>query len=191
MNKCHPECKCGSAQHQSSEDDNESVKKPVSLLIPKSPVLNVAVDKPRWQPITMMVDSGASDTVMHPKEIPNAELVPSAGSKVGLEYEVANGQAIHNLGEKKLSVIPHGSQTLKGMTVQCAEVHRSLLSVAQCVDHNNMVVFDTEGSYILDKATGECTPLVREGNVFNRRVWAKPADTSGNGNQGFQRQGKP
>ena len=80
------------------------------------------VNKPEWEPITLMVDSGASDTVVNPKLIPTAGIQPSAGSNVGLEYEVANGESIPNLEEKHLAVVPHGGASCKSLKVQCAEV---------------------------------------------------------------------
>ena len=161
------------------KDMSKSPCNPLQVLIAKQQVLSPAVEKPKWEPLTFMVDSGASDTVMSPTQVPTAKLKPSAGSSVGLEYEVANGESIKNLGEKTLSVVPHGGQNLRALKVQCADVHRGLLSVAQCVDNGNTVVFDRSGSYILDNQTGEKTLMVREGNIFNLRVWAKPAEDGG------------
>ena len=51
-----------------------------------------------WEKITLIVDSGASDTVMPPRVCRAAEIRYS--SKVGTEYEVADGGVAKNLGEK-------------------------------------------------------------------------------------------
>ena len=161
------------------KDVSKSPCNPLQVLIAKQQVLSPAVEKPKWEPLTFLVDSGASDTVMSPTQVPSAKLKPSAGSPVGLEYEVANGESINNLGEKTLAVVPHGGQNLRALKVQYAEVHGGLLSVAQCVDNRNTVVFDRSGSYILDNQTGEKTMMVREGNIFNLRAWAKPAEDGG------------
>ena len=60
--------------------------------------LNAAQDI-QWEKVVLTVDSGASDTVLPPSI---ARLVPlMRTSKVGTEYEVANGAVIYNLGEKK------------------------------------------------------------------------------------------
>ena len=172
----------------------QTTQEVLDVLIAKKPVINAAVNrKPEWEPITIMVDSGASDSVMNPTQVPSADIQPTAGSAVGLEYEVANGESISNLGEKVLTVIPHGGRDERSLKVQCAEVHRGLLSVAQCIDNGNSVIFDKGGSYILDNNTGERTELVGEGNIFNLRLWARPGSTrEGAGkDQGFQRPGKP
>ena len=46
----------------------------------------------------LTVDSSASDTVMPPHVACNVPRMPSP--KVGIEYEVANGGVVINLGEK-------------------------------------------------------------------------------------------
>ena len=168
---------------------------PVNSMIGKvdGKVLNQASWNYKWEPLTLMVDSGASDSVMKPSVIPSAEVQPSPGSAMGLEYEVANGDMIPNLGQKSLSVVPHGSSTSRKLNVQCADVQTGLLSVAQMVDSGNMVVFDKEGSYILDKLTGNRDYFVRTGNVFHLRLWARPAvnqDTKAENSQDFHRPGK-
>ena len=52
-----------------------------------------------WEKVTLTVDSGASDTVIPANMLAWIELMHSP--KVGTEYEVANGEVVHNLGEKK------------------------------------------------------------------------------------------
>ena len=47
--------------------------------------------------------------------------------------------------------------------------------MAQCDDSGNVVIFDTGGSYIMDKSIGEKTELIRDGNIFNVRLWARAA----------------
>ena len=55
-------------------------------------------------------------------------------SRAGVEYEVANGESIPNLGERQCQVMTVGSMTPKKITFQIAEVHKPLLSVAACSD---------------------------------------------------------
>ena len=54
---------------------------------------------PQWERVVLTVDSGASDTVLPPSVARNVPLAHT--SKVGTEYEVANGGVVLNLGEKK------------------------------------------------------------------------------------------
>ena len=58
-----------------------------------------AQELPEWERIVLTVDLGASDTVVPPHVARNLPLLPS--SKVGIEYEVANGGVVVNLGERR------------------------------------------------------------------------------------------
>ena len=49
----------------------------------------------------MYVDSGASETVVNEDMILTADIQEGQASRRGVEYEVANGVRIPNLGEKK------------------------------------------------------------------------------------------
>ena len=51
--------------------------------------------------VDMMVDSGATETVVNEDMLPDVETRECAASRRGVEYEVANGEKIPNLGEKK------------------------------------------------------------------------------------------
>ena len=59
------------------------------------------------------------------------------------------------------------------MTAQVCEVNKALLSVAKCVKAGNVVVFDEEESYIMNKVTGEKTWLVEEGGMYALKMWVK------------------
>ena len=63
----------------------------------RSPQLSVINDGGRER-ITLIVDSGASDTVIPPKVCRAAQFRHS--SKVGTKYEVADGGVAKNMGEK-------------------------------------------------------------------------------------------
>ena len=55
-----------------------------------------------WRKVRFCVDSGAAETVLAEEELPEIETKESWGSKRGQSYEVANGDEIDNLGEKRL-----------------------------------------------------------------------------------------
>ena len=89
-----------------------------------------------------------------------------------MEYEVANGVRIPNLGEKKfLGVSEEG--TTRTITAQVCEVTKPLLSVKKVMAAGNRVVFDADGSYIEDKQTQEKMWLKEENGMFLLRMWAK------------------
>ena len=69
----------------------------VHVLREKKPQFS-ALNGGGWEKITLIVDSGASDTVMPPKVCKAADIRHS--SKVGMIYDVADGSEAKNLGEK-------------------------------------------------------------------------------------------
>ena len=86
-----------------------------------------------WKKVKFCLDSGAGETVMAENdtlEIPTRE---SWGSKHGQAYEVANGEEIKNMGEKKFVAhmvsVEGGDTGGKGITAQICDVHRPLMSV--------------------------------------------------------------
>ena len=58
-----------------------------------------AVGSQEWEKLTLTVDSGASDTVAPPTVCKGAQLHKD-GEKYGIEYEIADGSSIENLGER-------------------------------------------------------------------------------------------
>ena len=55
--------------------------------------------------MTVIVDSGASSTVMHPNIGRQYDVQESTASKAGVCYEIANGLQLPNLGEKSFAVM--------------------------------------------------------------------------------------
>ena len=64
-----------------------------------------------WEVIDMAVDSGASETVLNEDMLPSTGTSESEHSRRGVQYEVANGVRIPNLGEKVFK-----GETEEGMT---------------------------------------------------------------------------
>ena len=54
-----------------------------------------------WVEMELTADSGACDTVILRKTAESIPIMPSLASLRGMEYEVANGQLIPNLGERR------------------------------------------------------------------------------------------
>ena len=136
-------------------------------------VNSVKVDN-RWEIIDMAVDSGASETVIGEEMLQSVQTKEGDASRRGVQYEVANGVRIPNLGEKRFK-----GHIVKGMarnlTAQVCEVNKALLSVKRIVQAGNKVVFDADGSYIEDKSTGEKMWLREENGMYMLRMWVKTA----------------
>ena len=88
-----------------------------------------------WVMLELTADSGACDSVM-PRTGPceGIRIWPSLQSERGLSYEVANGQELPCLGERRLEVATEGSGILRAMAIQVADVHKPLLSLSRCAD---------------------------------------------------------
>ena len=61
-----------------------------------------AIRSDGWEEVEMTVDSGASETVVGEDMIVTANLKESEGSRRGIEYKVANGESIPQLGRKEI-----------------------------------------------------------------------------------------
>ena len=96
-----------------------------------------------WEYLEAILDSGATVTVIPPHVGKEYEVVPSAASKAGVKYEVANGDEIPNLGEKLLPVVTNEG-SWRGMLAQVADVSTALQSVRALVKSGHVVVFGDE-----------------------------------------------
>ena len=114
--------------------------------------VNSVTTKNKWEVIDLAVDSGASETVISEDMLPNIPIKQGDASRRGVQYEVANGVRIPNLGEKKFQEYSEEG-TVTSITTQVCEVNKGLLSVRKVVEAGNRVVFDSTGSYIEDKKT--------------------------------------
>ena len=103
----------------------------------------------------------------------NYAISPTDKSRAGVCYASATGEPIPNLGEQKLPLATvEGS--LRAMTFQVAPVAKPLGSVQRICAAGHTVVFDSEGSYIINKQIGELN-WVRNGiGNFMLDVWVPP-----------------
>ena len=58
-------------------------------------------EAPEWEVLEMAMDSGASESVVNDEMLPRVETLEGEAMKKGVQYEVADGTLIPNLGEKK------------------------------------------------------------------------------------------
>ena len=76
-----------------------------------------------WRKLQITVDSGATETVIGKGQVPEVMVEDGFGSKNGVEYEVANGVSIPNIGEQHL-VIRTGDGKLRALTAQVCAVNK-------------------------------------------------------------------
>ena len=132
-----------------------------------------------WEEIEMAVDSGATETVVGEDMIKEVETKPGEGTRRGVQYEVASGELIPNLGERNF--VAYGEQgEARTIKAQVCDVNKALMSVSRMVQAGNKVVFSKSGSYVEDESTQERIPLREQGGMYMLKLWVK--------NQSFQRQ---
>ena len=83
-------------------------------------------------------------------------------SREGVEYEVANGARIPNLGERRCKMMTVGSKICKRIVLQVADVHKPLLSIGGCADMGLDCHLDDKGGHLTDNETGEKNLLERK-----------------------------
>ena len=134
-----------------------------------------------WEKLVLTVDSGASDTVVPPQCCNWSSIFHT--DKVGTEYEVANGEVVHNLGERRCT-IKTGSIGELNIAFQVVDVHKPLLAVSSLTAHGHQVVFAKDDDHIL-LSSGAKMPLRNCNGVYELDVWVKRDPNE----VGFVRQG--
>ena len=104
---------------------------------------------------------------------PHISIVANEDSKRGMEYEVANGETIPNVGERGCLLMTEDSQHAERITFQCADIHKPLLSVTRCADLGYRCELDRNGGQLVDVESGEIIPLHRRRNLYVMRAWVR------------------
>ena len=135
-----------------------------ALFNPEEEVNHLRAER-KWAKLEAVIDSGAAESVAPAAMAPWVPTKPSEGSKKGQCYMSANGAKLPNMGEKKFSMMT-GEGNWAEATFQVAEVTRPLCSVTKICDRGNRVVFDSQGGYIENYASGVQTRFSRQNNVY-------------------------
>ena len=130
-----------------------------------------------WVEIEVTIDSGACDTVMPAAWCGHISILQSDDSRRGVEYEVANGETIPNLGERHCLLMSENSNIMKKIVFQTADIHKPLLSVSRCADLGYKCVLGADGGELIDSVTGETIPIHRRGNLYVMRAWVRQDKT--------------
>ena len=119
-------------------------------LIEKTPQGLNSVSPAEWVLIDVIADSGACETVMSKGLCSNITLRESAQSKAGIEYEVASGKAVPNLGERHCEIFCEGAESSMMMNFQVVDIHRPLLSLSRAAGPGFRSYLDWYGGYLED-----------------------------------------
>ena len=108
--------------------------------------------------------------------------MPSAASKAGVMYEIANGEEIPNLGEKLMAIVTDDG-AWRGLQAQVADVSKMLQSVRSLVKAGHTVVFgdgdDGHSHYVYHKLSGECIGVRDDGVNYLMGMHIVPRDEAG------------
>ena len=168
-------CTQGLAEDYEMKMDDTEI---MALFHPDEEVNHIRAEK-KWVKLEAVVDSGAAESVAPAAMAPWVPTRPSEGSKRGQCYMSANGAKLPNLGEKHFSMVTTEGN-LAEATFQVAEVTRPLCSVTKICDRGNRVVFDSQGGFVENLATGVQTKFLRQNNVYVMEMYVEePANTSG------------
>jgi hypothetical protein len=118
-----------------------------------------------WERLEVLVDSGATVSVMNPSMGTAYSVVEGEASRAGVMYEVAHGDELPNIGEKFMAVLTSEGM-VRGHRTQVAEVSKALQSVRALMQSNHAVVFDTEGCFVMNKDSGETNAIEDDGINF-------------------------
>ena len=123
----------------------------------------------------MTADTGACDTVMPRAMAEHIAIQPSLQSLRSMEYEVANGANIPNLGERRCLMWTENAPMARKLNLQVADVHKPLLSLSRCADMGFESRFGRVAGALICEETGEVIPLQRKGNLYVLKCWVKSA----------------
>ena len=161
----------------SIQNDNKTLNMMVTI-VPQD--LNSIGSNNGWEEIQFYVDSGATETVVGEGMLLDVETKEGTAKKRGIQYEVANGSRLPNLGEKVF--VGESTEGIKRqIRAQVCDVNKPLLSVSRIMNAGNRVVFDLDGSYIEDQHTKEKIWMEEQGGMFSVKLWVP----EGTRNKGF------
>ena len=95
-----------------------------------------------WEKLTLTVGSGASDTVVPPRFY-------SCSTIFHTEYDVVNGDLVHNLGERRCTILVGKDVGELIIAFKVVEVHKPLLAVRSLTAQGRRVILADQDDHIL------------------------------------------
>ena len=106
--------------------------------------INQVTHDGEWEEIEAAVDSGATESVTTESAPANVETKPGEASRKGVHYESACGTAVPTEGEKKFNAMTEEG-SMKGMTLQVADINQTLLSVTKLNEQGRILFLTKKG----------------------------------------------
>ena len=144
-----------------------------------------------WEslPFQIIVDSGACASVMPTNWCDHVPLRETQASKSSEFFRAANGQKIHNHGERVVSMMTREG-AMRDMKFIVCDVSKALGSVSHMCKVGHRVVFnppwEPTGSYIQHIETGERMWLEEQNGLYVLSTKVAPAERQSHGNPDAQ-----
>lgn len=126
-----------------------------------------------WIEVELTADTGACDTVMPRAMASHIPIQAPLKSTKAMMYEVADGNKIPNLGERRCLMWTENAVEARKINLQVADVHKALLSLSRCADMGFESCFGRRAGAMIDEESGEVIPLQRKGNLCVLKCWLK------------------
>ena len=125
-----------------------------------------------WEELELLVDSGASATVVGKDDVGAVEASEPDPSR---HYKMADGSIIPHLGDKQIraatdELTPSGYYKALNFKCSVEGVDKPLLSVAQIMHNGGKVVFSQAGSYI-EMGGGRRDQLEVRNGLYVLKLW--------------------
>ena len=115
-----------------------------------------------WYEVELEADTGACDTIVPKLLCPGIHITSPVQSLQGMEYELATGESIPNLEEKRCEMWTEEASAPKTISMQVVDVHKALLSLSRCADMGFESRFGAAFGCLIDTMTGDFTPFAAE-----------------------------
>jgi hypothetical protein len=170
---------CGCDQHGCSADhgcepsDGGVNAMVVEVVKPTNNEVNMA-EVPKYQNLTIILDSGAGAHVMNPKDCKGHPIKESDMMRVGAAFKAANGTTIRNHGQVELNILVKDSKGQKRPITskfEAADVTKALWSVGLICDCGFDAQFDAKQARIKDADGKEIMVFTRvNGGLYTADV---------------------
>ena len=166
-------------------------KRAVDMVTKNKSLSQVRFTEGGWEKISLKIDSGAIDTVIPKDSATKFPTTATQMSKSGQGYKAANGTEIPAYGERALHGYTDGWMPF-AIKAQVAGVKSALGSVHHMIKNGNQVVFDSQGSYVRNKQTGQILEIQNRDGSFELDLWVQEGekDNEYNDEQGTLRKGQ-
>ena len=132
-----------------------------------------------WIEFELCADTGACDTVMPRATCSKIPIRASLQSLRVVEYQVADGNTIPNLAERRRLTWTEDATQARHINMQVADVHKPLLSLSRCTDMGFESLFGRTMGALIDEETGEVVPVKRQGKLYMPHRWLRNAPLGG------------